>query len=190
MQSSRQRIWEAFYDLATTMPFNKITVEKVVERSGLSKATFYRHFRDKYDVLNYNALAITERIIGGQPCRSWRDFFLFIFREIEREMGYHRKAFNTSGQNAHSEFLFEYSYSMVRQSLLMRRRQTELRPEEHYMIVLFCRGCVCVIEDWLRDLNRPSCETMADIFYAMMPANLRDTWLDQSVWKDHPVPNK
>ncbi len=173
---TKQRIWEAFYELSATVSFEKITVERIIEHCGISKATFYRHFRDKYDVLNYNSAAIAERIIGWQPCENWHDFLLCMFVEIEREIDYYRKAFKTSGQNAHSRFLYEYSYGVVKGCYMRANKKEELTQEEHYMIAHYCYGCVAVIGDWLNSSTRPGAKQMADLFYHAMPAELQGTW--------------
>ena len=48
---TRQRIFDAFNELLNHMPFEKITVEMIINQSGVSKSTFYRYFHDKYDDL-------------------------------------------------------------------------------------------------------------------------------------------
>lgn len=174
---TKQLIWEAFYELSATIPFEKLTVEKIVSHSGVSKATFYRCFRDKYDVLNYNSLAIAERLIGWRPCKDWRDFLLCMFREIERERDYYRRAFKILGQNSHSRFLFEYSYGVVKKCYLTTNKREEVTKEEHYMISQYCHGCVETLADWLQDASGLSVEEMADIFYYVMPEKLKGTWI-------------
>lgn len=173
---TKQLIWEAFYELSARIPFEKITVEKIIEKSGVSKATFYRHFRDKYDVLNYNSLAIAERLIGGRPCKDWHDFLLCMFREIESELPYYRRAFKTSGQNSHSRFLFEYSYGVVKGCYLKSIQKETLTQEEHYMVTHYCHGCVETLSDWVKDSNEWTGEQMADLFFAMMPEKFRSKW--------------
>ena len=174
---TKQRIWEAFYELSAVVPFEKLTVEQIIEYCGVSKATFYRHFRDKYDVLNYNSMAIVERIVGGKKCKDWQEFLLHMFMEIEQEMEYYKKAFKTSGQNAHPRFLYEYSYGIVRNCYMRANSLSELTQEEHYMIAHYCHGCVSIIAEWLKDPARPSAEKMAEISYSAMPKVLRGTWL-------------
>ncbi len=173
----KQRIWDAFYELSRTVSFEKLTVEKIIQHSGVSKATFYRYFRDKYDVLNYHSMTAVERIIGGQPCRDWYEFLQCMFKEIERDMDYYRKAFKTSGQNAHSGFLFEYSYGVVRECYQTFYGVERLTSQEHYMIAHYCHGCVHTIEEWLLEPDRISGEELAEIFYRAMPEKLRGTWI-------------
>lgn len=179
---TKQRIWEAFYGLCTTMPFEKLTVESICREAGVSKATFYRHYLDKYDVMNYNSLAIAQRLVNWEKCSSWQDFLLEMCREIQREQEYYRRAFNTSGQNAHSRFLFEYSFGIVRECYLLSRKQGELDVQERYMIAHYCHGCVDILEEWLRNPDELSAQQIASIMYNAMPEALRGTWIkDKSI---------
>ena len=174
---TKQHIWESFYELSATVPFEKLTVEKIIHHSGVSRATFYRHFRDKYDLMNYTSMAVAQRLIGWRKCSSWQEFLYYMFMEIERDKDYFRRAFKTSGQNAHSPFLFEYSYSVAKECYMGSHSITELSMQEHYTIAHYCHGCVDCLEDWLRDPDAISAEEMAALFYKAMPECLRDTWL-------------
>ena len=82
---TRQRIFDAFNELLNHMPFEKITVEMIINQSGVSKSTFYRYFHDKYDVLNFNSMVLAERLIGQRVCRSWREFLLHMCRGIAED---------------------------------------------------------------------------------------------------------
>lgn len=173
----KQRIWESFYELTMSTPFNKLTVERIVEHCGISKATFYRHFRDKYDVLNYNSLGITKRYFNDKLCTSWYEFFVHMFQEIEKEMDYYRKAFRTSGQNAHSLFLFEYTYGIVKECYLKANDKQELTVREHYVISHYCHGCVDTLEEWLSNPSAITGEQMAQLYFDAMPESLKETWI-------------
>lgn len=173
----KRRIWESFYELNSSIAFEKLTVEKIVNHCGISKATFYRHFRDKYDLLNYNSLGITQRYFNMEYCSNWHDFFIRMFQEIEKDVDYYRDAFRTSGQNAHSRFLFEYSYGIVRSCYLKSNRKNTLTSREHYVISHYCHGCVDTLEEWLRDPVGLSGGQMAELFYEAMPNSLKRTWI-------------
>ena len=171
----KQRIWESFYELSATIPFDKLTVERIVAHCGISKATFYRHFRDKYDVLNFNSLGITRQYFNLKRCGSWHEFFVCMFREIEKDVDYYRRAFRTSGQNAHSHFLFEYTYGIVRDCFLKSNHKEALTEKEHYVISHYCHGCVDTLEQWLRNPESLPGSEMAALFYDAMPDSLKKT---------------
>mgnify|MGYP001324440828 CR=1 FL=1 len=58
--SARWLITEAFDALLAAGPFERVTVEAIVRKAGISRSTFYLHFRDKFDLLEQ----ATERVIG------------------------------------------------------------------------------------------------------------------------------
>jgi len=48
---SRNLIQDAFLSLANEKSFKNITVKDISERAHVNRATFYAHFKDKYDLL-------------------------------------------------------------------------------------------------------------------------------------------
>ena len=47
-------IIDGFNRLISEVDFNKISVEMIMKEAGVSRSTFYRYFKDKYDVMNAN----------------------------------------------------------------------------------------------------------------------------------------
>ena len=54
MKRTELDILLALNRLIARMDMEKITTEKIVAEAKISRATFYRYFKDKYDVLNRN----------------------------------------------------------------------------------------------------------------------------------------
>jgi AcrR family transcriptional regulator len=66
----RRTVCQAVFELVERTPFTEVTVERISQAAGLSRSSFYLHFRDKYDVLR----AMTEDIIDElyeQADRWW-----------------------------------------------------------------------------------------------------------------------
>ena len=43
----------SFKELIMKMPFEKITVKMITEGADVIRPTFYKHFQDKYEILEY-----------------------------------------------------------------------------------------------------------------------------------------
>ena len=50
-KTAREILVDAFREVAGSKDVDKITVKEITENCGYSTATFYRHFRDKYDLI-------------------------------------------------------------------------------------------------------------------------------------------
>jgi len=60
---SMQLLWKALFDLMTTekMGFSKITVDQICEKAMIHRSTFYKHFDDKFRLLEYGLNQLMER---------------------------------------------------------------------------------------------------------------------------------
>jgi AcrR family transcriptional regulator len=47
---TRDRLGDALVELVQEKPFDSITVQDVLDRAGVSRSTFYVHYRDKHDL--------------------------------------------------------------------------------------------------------------------------------------------
>ena len=48
-----QIIYDSFYQLVIEKGVAQTTVADILNRSGVSRTTFYRHFQDKYELMSY-----------------------------------------------------------------------------------------------------------------------------------------
>ena len=44
---------ESFKELACQYPIEKITIREITDRAGVIRTTFYNHFQDKYELLEF-----------------------------------------------------------------------------------------------------------------------------------------
>ena len=77
---TKQLLAQSLQELMATAPLEKISVNDIVDHANVGRNTFYYHFEDKYDLVNwYFQSGITRfwwssaPIPAGMPCwRRWR----------------------------------------------------------------------------------------------------------------------
>lgn len=52
-QATEEALAAGMKHLITVMPFEKITVKEIADAANVKRPTFYNHFKDKYDVVEY-----------------------------------------------------------------------------------------------------------------------------------------
>ena len=68
VRRTRKLLREALLDLATEKGFDAITVNDLAERAMINRATFYRHYRDKYELaLDYATELLDELGLLDKP---------------------------------------------------------------------------------------------------------------------------
>ena len=64
---------EAMKDLMREIPFAKISVGDICARCGMNRKTFYYHFKDKYDLVNWIfQTEFLEMMIGKKYTSGWQ----------------------------------------------------------------------------------------------------------------------
>lgn len=174
-QITKDHILNSFNRLLREYPLKKISVNMIIEESGISKTTFYRYFYDKYDVMNYNYKKRLDKWVNSQNCNSWRELYLRIFDATYKDRKREKNAFAYVGPNSYSEFLYDYSYAMIEQ-ITTTSRGYPLTRDEKMQLALFCYGGISVNIDWVNHKFDQTKEEIAELIYMAMPETLREEW--------------
>lgn len=173
-ERTKQAIVSAFNRLIAKAEIERITTEKIAAEAGVSKATFYRYFRDKYDVLNYNYKALLDQAIAHSD--NYRDLFFRLYRFAREEWTGFRRAFDSTGVNSLENFVYSYSRSVVEQITAQNRGGAGLTPEENLQADVLCRGISYMYKKWTLGRYPLDDDTAADALYALMPESLKHLW--------------
>lgn len=66
-------------------PLEKITITDLTETCGVSRMTFYYHFADINDLIEWSARHDAEQAIGSnRTYETWQEGFLNLFHEVEK----------------------------------------------------------------------------------------------------------
>ncbi len=181
-KSTREILVEAFREMAKTRAVDKITVRDITENCGYSTATFYRHFRDKYDLIVWAYTQNVAKIMGqiGRDGYAWEHTLLEGARifEDQREV-FANLLLHTSGHDAFIRHMTEINY----QALLDHIREISGRSisdEATDMYVrTYCMGTVCLTCDWILGRYHASPEELAEVYKACLPVPLRPMLLPE-----------
>lgn len=116
-QTSKMLIISAFRELMEHEKFDSITTSGIIEKSGVSRATFYKHFKDKYDLLES---IVREEIVDAcfyEVERSVAEREL----EVLRCFGLHKRFYAHAFDSAHFERFWMEESIKSNQALLISR---------------------------------------------------------------------
>ena len=133
-------------ELMTREPFSKISVGEICEACGMSRKSFYYHFRARYDMVNwiYDTELIESVRSGGYE--NGMGILGGICRYFYTEQGFYRAALEIEGQNSFREHFTEVitplMYSIA-QELFSDRK------DEEFFTVFFSDAILASIVRWL-----------------------------------------
>jgi AcrR family transcriptional regulator len=176
---TRRDIIRAFDDLINRKPFDEISVEDILKKSGVSRSTFYRYFRDKWDVMNTHYKDIVDNTLDEQECRNFYDLFYHLIYEGELFLRSVKGIFSSGGQNSFTDFLYRYSFEKGEEIIKASRGGRGYTPVESVQMDFFCTGMSNFVNSWFAGKYSISIQEATDALFEMFPLSLRNEWPEQ-----------
>ena len=170
---TKREIVAAFNRLIARSEMEKITTLRIAEEAEVSKATFYRYFRDKYDVLNYNYQSLLDRSL--KQCGNYRDLYVLLYSFARDQWQNFTRAFNTTGINSFDNFIYSYSRDVVEEITKQNRNGEGLTQEE---TLSFPSGDVALQVNWTYTQGGVKKRAATEIVKVNMRTNLEDKVLE------------
>ena len=95
---------ESLKELAKTKPIEKITIKEITDKAGVIRPTFYNHFQDKYELLEW--ITVNELFMPIDPLLSngmLKEAITFVHTTMAREKDFYKRAAQLEGQNSFNE---------------------------------------------------------------------------------------
>lgn len=175
-KTAREILVDSFRELAQDRPIDRITVRDVIENCGYSQATFYRQFRDKYDLIAWSYTqdldAIIDQTLVGEL--SWQQ----TLHSVADYFSVHRKYLanlltHTSGYDSFFAHMTEiHSKNMLR--ILEGLADTKSLDEQIKMYCrIYCYGTVLFSCDWILGKYDLSEKELSNVYEEALPEPLR-----------------
>lgn len=147
---TKKALANSFKELMTEKPFKKIRVFDICDRCQMNRKSFYYHFKDKYDLMNWifdtECMEIAEK---NKKLEKW-DFISVLFQYFYDNRSFYRKCLEIEGQNSLSEHFQELIAPAI------RKRLQEIIDDEHFtdfQTSFLTDAVCCAIKRWILDKN-------------------------------------
>lgn len=140
----------ALKDLMEAKSFSMINVVDICARCDMNRKSFYYHFRDKYDLVNW--IFDTELIenIRRQDLDDVWDILTVLCNYFYKNRDFYRKAMRVEGQNSFTEHFHELLHASIR-SHLRERNGTEKSSD--FQADFFADAVVMTFRRWILNKN-------------------------------------
>ena len=177
--SVETRVTEALSRLIRTADFESLSVNDIIREAGISRSTFYRHFKDKYDVMNFNYFSLLNRSLEDPSVLTMEDLFVILLEAGEYNWQELRSLFSTTGVNSLHEYISSYSFEAAvniyetGDVFARKERIRILSDTERVQLLLFCHGAALLFEEWVKGKIPLSGKETAAAMYELLPNSLQ-----------------
>lgn len=113
-QTTKNALAASFKRLLYQKPLNKITISDITADCGINRMTFYYHFKDIYDLIEWTFTeSITKALDGKQTEDTWQQGFLNIFHAILENKPFILNVYHSISWEQVEEFLYKLTYDLI-----------------------------------------------------------------------------
>ena len=151
-QITKRALEASLKHLLLSKPLDKITVTDICEDCGISRMTFYYHFRDIYDLVEWVCLEDARVALDGKKTYdTWEEGYLRIFDAVLENKPFILNAYRCISREQMERFLYQLTYGLIRGVVEEQSRGTAISEEDKSFIAEFYKySFVGVMLDWIR----------------------------------------
>lgn len=173
---TKQALIASFKKLLETEPFDKITISDITNDCGLSRQTFYYHFRDIFDMIRwiYNSESLNE--IGGRGgYGTWQDKIRELFDYTLNNKSLILGTFNSRCRNDLVGYYMDVSIRKISDIVEMKSDGDIAEKDKKFIASVYAYAFVGIMVDWISDGMKESSEEMVDRVYKIVMSNFDRT---------------
>lgn len=167
---------ESFKELACQQAIEKITIKSITDRAGVIRPTFYNHFQDKYELLEWiirvQVLEPTKPLIhAGMVDQA----LLLIFKSVKKDQAFYESAARLEGQNSFEAIVKKCIEDILLEVIQSKRKPGKSRHQwltpEH--IAQFYAQSMCfVVISWIEGRMAVEPEEIIELYNYMMTRSM------------------
>jgi len=170
------KLAEAMKTCMKTTPVESITVRQIVNECGVSRQSFYRNFKDKYDLINWYFDRLLEQSFKEMGSgETVREGLIRKFQYIKKERLFFSAGFRGDEQNNLKQHDFIMIYEFYCRLLLEKTGQA-IEGHTRKLLEMYCQASVYMTVEWLMNgMSEPEPE-LAELMIEAMPVKLQELY--------------
>ena len=163
------KLLDALSDLMEKKDLDAITTTEILQRSGVSRSTFYRKYRDKYELINQsyqNLFNSTMRKV--QEGASFKSAFISLYTVLTEYPVFFRRALRSTDPNGLRAYIFRISYQLYI-DMLEKYGMDMTEKKNRILLWGYIHGSLAVTCEWVERGMPESVDTLFRICYELLP---------------------
>ena len=164
-------------ELLRTKPIDRITINDLTEHCGISRMTFYYHFKDIYDLVEWACVEAGKRALQGKKTYdTWHEGLLQIFEAVLENKPFILNAYRCISRDQMERFLFKLTYDLIRGVVDERSQGIEISEENKAFIAEFYKySFVGIMLDWIRQGMSTDYQVIVEKISTTMQGNISNS---------------
>lgn len=147
---TKKALASALKELIQEMPFSKISISDICDRCQMNRKSFYYHFKDKYDLVNWIfdtefITVATQKSFASADTWKRLDILCDFFYSNH---DFYRKVLSIEGQNSFGEHFRDLLFRIVSEQM---KDVFPTRKSQDFQVNFISDALVMAVQRWLLD---------------------------------------
>ena len=165
-QFTKRALEDSLKHLLLKKPLNKITINDIAEDCGINRMTFYYHFKDIYDLVEWVCLEDAKRALDGKSSYdTWQQGFVRIFRAVQENKPFVMNVYRCVNREQVEHYLTPLTDDLLMGVIDELSADMVVREEDKAFIArVYSYAFVGLMLDWIKDDMRSDPEKLVARF--------------------------
>lgn len=150
-QTTKKAIAASLKKLLIEKPLDKITVIDIAKDCEINRQTFYYHFKDIYDLIEWIYMSDARKVLEGKDTYDkWQQGFLEIFDYVIENKAFVKNTYHSLSREYLERYLFNETYNLIIGVVEEKAVGMRVSEEDKAFIASFYKyGFVGLMLDWI-----------------------------------------
>lgn len=151
-QMTKRALVASLKELMAEKPLDKITVTDLTEHCGVNRMTFYYHFKDIYDLVEWSCQEDASRALAGKKTyETWQQGLLQIFQAVLDNKPFILNVYRSVSREQVENYLYRITYDLLEGVVEEKAQGMSVRQEDKELIAtLYKYLFVGLMLDWIK----------------------------------------
>lgn len=151
-QVTKRALEASLKNLLLKKPLDKITINDITEDCGINRMTFYYHFKDIYDLIEWCCVEDAKKALEGKKTYdTWQQGFLQIFEAVLDNKPFILNVYHSVSREQVEIYLYKLTYDLLIGVVEEKSEGMNVREEDKRFIADFYKyAFVGLMLDWVK----------------------------------------
>ena len=152
-QITKRALEQSLKNLLLKKPLNKITISDITEDCGINRMTFYYHFQDIYDLVEWACLEDARKALAEKKTHdTWQQGFVQIFMAVQDNKPFIMNVYNCVDRGQVEKYLKPLADNLLMGVIEEESANMTVREDDKEFIARVYSYCfVGIMLDWIKD---------------------------------------
>lgn len=163
-QITKRALEQSLKNLLQQKPLSKITISDITEDCGISRMTFYYHFKDIYDLVEWACAEDAARALQNKKTYdTWQQGFVQIFHAVRENKVFVMNVYRCVNREQVEKYLIPLTDQLIMGVITERAASMTVREaDQQFIAQVYSYAFVGIMLDWIRDDMRADPEELVN----------------------------